>query len=77
MSETSIELRFFKKRSSHPLYHLPEWNPVGVWIAPNGWNGPVPVFYESFDTLDGLVLMEAREEADFDPTITGKVLISC
>ena len=46
-------------------------------MAPNGWNGPVPVFYESFDTLDGLVMMEVREEADFDPTIIGKVLICC
>ena len=40
-------------------------DPIG-WSEPEGWTGPEPVLYWSFDTLDGLTLMEKTQQADFD-----------
>ena len=48
-----------------------------AWSRPPGWTGPDPVLYWSFDTLDGLVLMEGTQQADNNSfTLTdGKVCI--
>ena len=46
----------------------------GTWNQPSGWNGPFAVLYRSFDSSDGLVLMEGNEAADIPvPLVAGKV----
>ena len=47
-----------------------------TWVPPEGWTGPQPAAHRSFDTADGLVLMEGTQPADF-PFIEGKVIIQC
>ena len=46
------------------------------WPQPDGWTGPDPVRYWSFDTLDDLTLMEENQQADYDALIDGKVRVS-
>ena len=47
----------------------------GTWNQPSGWTGPPAVLYRSFDSLDGLVLMEGTEPAEINPVhlVSGKV----
>ena len=47
-------------------------DPVG-WSEPEGWTGPDPILYWSFNTLDDLTLMEETQQADFDVLTDGKV----
>ena len=46
---------------------------VGTWTPPCPWTGPHPVRYWSFNTLDGLTLMEATVQRNFNALITGRV----
>ena len=52
--------------------------PAGIssypWGLQFGWTGAGPVFYSSFDYLNGLVLMERDTVAKF-PLIQGKVIL--
>ena len=44
------------------------------WTPPSNWTGPNAVFYQSFDSSDGLVLMEGTEPtSDCIPLVSGKV----
>ena len=63
------------KRIHSDLFSLPECVPVstGPWTPPCRWSGPDPAFYQSFDSLDGLVLMEGTEQISL-PGISGKVI---
>ena len=46
----------------------------GSWIPPSNWTGPSAVFYQSFDSSDGFVLMEGtRNASDSVPLVSGKV----
>ena len=46
----------------------------GSWIPPSNWTGSNAVFYESFDSSDGFVLMEGtRNTSDSVPLVSGKV----
>ena len=45
----------------------------GIWIPPSGWNGPSASLYTSFDSSDGLVLMEGSVQMDQVPLVPGKV----
>ena len=47
-------------------------DPAG-WSEPEGWTGPDPVLYWSFNTLDGLMLMEETDQAVYDALTDGKV----
>ena len=47
-------------------------DPVG-WSEPDGWTGPEPVLYWSFNTLDDLMLMEETQQVDYDALTDGKV----
>ena len=49
-------------------------DPVG-WSEPDGWTTPDPVLYWSFNTLDGLVLMEGTEQKHYDALTDGKVRV--
>ena len=49
-------------------------DPVG-WSEPDGWTGPDPVLYWSFDNLDGLMLMEQTQQAVYDALTDGKVRV--
>ena len=46
---------------------------VVQWIEPNGWDGPVPAFYRTFDTLDTVTLMEENHESSLNALVCGKV----
>ena len=48
------------------------WND-SIYRSPVGWTGPQPALYRSFDTPDGLVLMERFDESNADAFVTGKV----
>ena len=43
------------------------------WSEPDGWTGPDPVLYWSFNTLDDLTLMEQTQQVDFDALTDGNV----
>ena len=46
----------------------------GTWAAPSRWTGPPAVLYRSFDSSDGLVLMEGTEATlDSVTLVSGKV----
>ena len=45
------------------------------WIEPNGWTGPDPALYWSFDTPEHLTLMEGTQESKFATLVSGKVNI--
>ena len=48
----------------------------GSWDPPSNWTGPSAVFYQSFDSSDGFVLMEGTEAtSDCVPLVSGKVSI--
>ena len=47
---------------------------IGTWTPPCPWTGPYPVKYWSFDTLDGLVLMEGPVKSNFSALTPGKVI---
>ena len=47
LTETTIGIPVYSSRS------IPD--PVG-WSEPEGWTGPDPVLYWSFDTLDDLII---------------------
>ena len=49
---------------------------VGYWNQPASLIVPQPVAYRSFDTLDGLTLMEGVQQANFDPVVSGMVCFS-
>ena len=46
-----------------------------TWIKPSEWTGPDAILYRSFDSSDGLVLMEGTEPAEINsvPLVAGKV----
>ena len=44
-----------------------------VWTEPNHWVGPPAALYQSFDGLDGIVLMEGSQEVCHAPLMSGKV----
>ena len=44
------------------------------WGSDVGWSGPEPLYYNSFDNLNGFVLMEGDQPSSLSP-ILGKVLI--
>ena len=44
-----------------------------TWILQVGWNGTCPVLYMSFDTLDGLAVMEGTSQIDYVSVVQGKV----
>ena len=46
-----------------------------TWIQISGWTGPDAVLYWSFDSSDGLVLMEGTEATEIKPVplVSGKV----
>ena len=46
------------------------------WFLPNGWIGLYPVLYCSFDTPEGLIMMEETYEKNFAPLVSGKVILS-
>ena len=64
LTETTIGIPVYSSRSIQ--------DPVG-WSEPDGWTGPDPVLYWSFNTLDGLTLMEETQQADYDALTDGKV----
>ena len=43
------------------------------WTEPNYWVGPQAALYQSFDGLDGIVLMEGSQEVCHNPLLAGKV----
>ena len=47
----------------------------GSWTEPPDWTGPSPAFYQSFDSLDGMVLKEGNGPGNFDPFASGRVRI--
>ena len=55
---------------------VPDYIMLVTWIPPEGWTVPQPAVHRSFDTADGLVLMEGTQPANF-PFIEGKVIIQC
>ena len=52
---------------------LPPVATVAYWNQPASLIVPQPVAYRSFDTLDGLTLMEEVQQANFDTVVSGKV----
>ena len=46
-----------------------------TWVQASGWTGPDAVLYQSFDSSDGLVLMEGTKVAEINcvPLLAGKV----
>ena len=44
------------------------------WTPPSGWTGPSAALYRTFDSLDGLVLMEGIQQIGAVPPVSGKVL---
>ena len=46
-----------------------------TWIRASGWTGPGAVLYRSFDSSDGLFLMEGTEAAETNSVllVAGKV----
>ena len=52
------------------LVELRTRNDIRSWLIEtffvvSGWAGPDPVVYKSFDNLEGIILMEGTEQADF------------
>ena len=47
---------------------------VGSWTPPCPWTGPYPVKYWSFDSLEGLALMEGNVQTNFNALTVGKVI---
>ena len=46
-----------------------------TWDPPSGWTGPAPVFYMSFNCLDGLHVREGSGSVEVDATVvSGKVI---
>ena len=45
----------------------------GGWNSPSGWTGPPAALYRSFDTSDGLILVEGSSQIEPIPLVTGKV----
>ena len=45
----------------------------GMWSPPSDWSGPSAALYRSFDSSDGLVLIEASVLLSNVPLVTGKV----
>ena len=43
------------------------------WFPPFGWTGPDTALYRSFDSSDGLVLMEGTQQMGPIPLVPGKV----
>ena len=41
--------------------------------SPAGWTGPLPHFYQSFDSQDGLTLMTRHGQSNADVLVPGKV----
>ena len=58
---------------SIPVYSSGSIPDAGEWMQPIGWSGPEPVLYWSFDSLEGMVLMEGTEQEDYDALTEGKV----
>ena len=58
---------------SIPVYSSGSIPGPGKWTEADGWTGPEPVLYWSFDSLDGLMLMEGTEQRDYDALTEGKV----
>ena len=48
----------------------------GFWNKPSDWSGPEPAFYESFDTSDGLILLEGNMQTPEVPLVSGKVMVT-
>ena len=46
-----------------------------TWKPPDGWSGPCPALYRSFDTSASLVLMEGNNPIGDIPLVTGKARI--
>ena len=46
---------------------------IGTWTPPCPWTGPYPVKHWSFDTLNGLTLMEGTIQTTFNALTNGKV----
>ena len=44
-----------------------------IWIQPSGWTGPDATLYRSFDSSDGLVLIEGSVQMSFLPLVSVKV----
>ena len=40
-----------------------------------GWSGPDAILYQSFDSPDGLVLMEGSELVGSVPLVSGQVML--
>ena len=51
--------------------------PDGKWTSPQGWTGPDPALYISFDYPNNLVLMEGSQQKNYDTITSGKVKNSC
>ena len=47
----------------------------GIWTPPSNWTGPGAILYQSFDSSDGLELMEGNQSAAMNsvPLVSGMV----
>ena len=67
-------LTFYVFPIAFMVHTHPSWFPdFNGWMQPEGWTGPDPVLYWSFNNLDGLVLMAGTQQKKYDALTDGKV----
>ena len=73
VNQTKVQCLLTETTIGIPVYSSGSIQGSVGWLEPDGWTGPDPVLYWSFNTLDGLTLMEETQQADYDALTDGKV----
>ena len=69
---TSYTLNNSSKKESYEFYSVMFF----ISVVKSGWSGPDAVRYQSFDSPDGLVVMESSEFLRSVPLVSGQVTFS-
>ena len=73
-----IENYFESEETSYNMFLIAQGNLhfllLENWMPPNGWTGPTPVVYRSFDSSHDLVCIERGAQSNHIPQTCGKVI---